>query len=65
VTLINFTVTMDGLKSQLLGDVVARERPDIELRKVQLLLQEIDIWIEQRRRGGEGPALIWEKKIVI
>jgi dynein heavy chain, axonemal len=39
VTLINFTVTMEGLESQLLGDVVATERPDIEIRKVQLLLQ--------------------------
>jgi len=39
VTLINFTVTFDGLESQLLGDVVAIERPDIEEKKVQLLLQ--------------------------
>lgn len=39
VTLINFTVTMEGLESQLLGEVVAAERPDIEQRKVQLLLQ--------------------------
>lgn len=39
VTLINFTVTMRGLVSQLLGDVVAKERPDIELRKIQLMLQ--------------------------
>lgn len=39
VTLINFTVTMQGLESQLLGDVVKAERPDIEQKKVQLLLQ--------------------------
>ena len=39
VTLINFTVTFDGLESQLLGDVVAIERPDIEEKKVLLLLQ--------------------------
>ena len=38
VTLINFTVTMEGLQSQLLGDVVKVERPDIEEKKVQLLL---------------------------
>jgi dynein heavy chain len=38
VTLINFTVTMEGLESQLLGDVVKVERPDIEEKKVQLLL---------------------------
>ncbi|KAJ1441552.1 dynein heavy chain, N-terminal region 2-domain-containing protein, partial [Ochromonadaceae sp. CCMP2298] len=39
VTLINFTVTMLGLEAQLLGLVVKSERPDIEQKKVQLLLQ--------------------------
>ena len=39
VTLINFTVTMQGLESQLLGDVVKAERSDIEKKKIQLLLQ--------------------------
>lgn len=39
VTIINFTVTLEGLEAQLLGDVVKLERPDIENRKVQLLLQ--------------------------
>jgi dynein heavy chain len=38
VTLINFTVTMLGLEAQLLGDVVKYERPEIEQRKVRLLL---------------------------
>lgn len=42
VTIINFTVTFEGLQSQLLGDVVAAERPDIEQRKIQLLLQMAD-----------------------
>jgi dynein heavy chain len=42
VTIINFTVTMPGLESQLLGDVVATERPDIEEKKVKLLLQMAD-----------------------
>jgi len=39
VTLINFTVTMLGLEAQLLGLVVKAERPDIEQKKVQLMLQ--------------------------
>jgi dynein heavy chain len=30
VTLINFTVTFDGLQQQLLGDVVVAERPEVE-----------------------------------
>lgn len=39
VTIINFTVTMAGLEDQLLAMTVVRERPDIEQRKVSLLLQ--------------------------
>jgi len=39
VTIVNFTVTMDGLEDQLLGDVVKKERPDVEEKKVKLLLQ--------------------------
>ncbi len=33
-TLINFTVTKDGLEEQLLAEVVATERPDLERTKV-------------------------------
>ena len=33
-TLINFTVTRDGLEEQLLAEVVATERPDLERTKV-------------------------------
>lgn len=35
-TLINFTVTKDGLEDQLLADVVAKERPDLEKLKFDL-----------------------------
>jgi dynein heavy chain len=35
-TLINFTVTRDGLEDQILADVVAKERPDLEKLKAQL-----------------------------
>ncbi|KAF1334347.1 Dynein heavy chain, partial [Globisporangium splendens] len=38
VTVINFTVTMDGLEDQLLGDVVCHERPDIEEKKNRLVV---------------------------
>ena len=34
-TLINFTVTKDGLEDQLLVNVVRRERPDLEQMKVK------------------------------
>jgi dynein heavy chain len=35
-TLINFTVTRDGLEDQLLAEVVKAERPDLEDLKVSL-----------------------------
>ena len=38
VTLINFTVTFDGLQQQLLGDVVIAEKPEIEAKKDQIVL---------------------------
>lgn len=39
VTLLNFMITMEGLEDQLLGIVVARERPELEEEKNQLILQ--------------------------
>ncbi|XP_073447685.1 dynein axonemal heavy chain 1 [Aquarana catesbeiana] len=38
VTLINFTLSPSGLEDQLLGQVVAEERPDLEEAKNQLIL---------------------------
>jgi len=38
VTLINFTVTFDGLQQQLLGDVVIAEKPEIEAKKDKIVL---------------------------
>ena len=37
-TIINFMITLDGLEDQLLGDVVRRERPDLELAKDKLVV---------------------------
>ena len=39
-TLINFTVTRDGLEDQLLADVVRAERPDLEELKAELTTQQ-------------------------
>ena len=39
VTLINFMITAVGLQDQLLGIVVAKERPDLEAEKNQLIIQ--------------------------
>jgi len=38
VTLINFTVTFDGLQQQLLGDVVIAEKPEVEQKRDQIVL---------------------------
>uniref|UniRef100_A0A8C3ALZ8 Uncharacterized protein n=1 Tax=Cyclopterus lumpus TaxID=8103 RepID=A0A8C3ALZ8_CYCLU len=38
VTLINFTLSPSGLEDQLLGQVVAEERPDLEEAKNQLII---------------------------
>jgi len=37
-TLINFVITLDGLEDQLLGDVVRKERPDLEAMKDKLVV---------------------------
>lgn len=39
VTLLNFMITPTGLEDQLLGIVVAKERPDLESEKNALIVQ--------------------------
>ncbi|KAM3614782.1 uncharacterized protein V6R79_018954 [Siganus canaliculatus] len=48
-TLINFTVTPAGLEQQLLGQVVSRERPDLEALKMELTTQQNHFKIELKR----------------
>lgn len=38
VTVINFSITFEGLKDQLLGDVVKYERPEIEKQKDEVVV---------------------------
>jgi len=42
VTLLNFMITVDGLQDQLLGIVVAQERPDLEEEKNKLILESAE-----------------------
>ena len=42
VSLLNFMITPEGLEDQLLGIVIARERPELEEMKTQLLLQSAE-----------------------
>jgi len=39
VTLINFTVTSSGLEEQLLGDVVVKEKPAVEAKRQEIVIQ--------------------------
>jgi len=39
VTLLNFMITPAGLDDQLLGIVVAKEKPELEAEKNQLIIQ--------------------------
>lgn len=66
VTIINFTVTMDGLVDQLLGVLVKKERPDVEERKNRLVvsmaadkrqLQELEDKILKNLSESEGNIL--------
>lgn len=38
VTLLNFMITIPGLQDQILAITVARERPDLEQEKNQLIV---------------------------
>ncbi|KAJ3181585.1 Dynein heavy chain 7, axonemal [Gaertneriomyces sp. JEL0708] len=42
VTLLNFMITPEGLEDQLLGIVIAKERPELEEMKAQLVLQSAE-----------------------
>ncbi|XP_043931285.1 dynein axonemal heavy chain 11-like [Protopterus annectens] len=52
-TLINFTVTRDGLEDQLLAVVVDLERPDLEQLKSELTKQQNDFKIELKMLEDE------------
>lgn len=60
VSLLNFMITPEGLEDQLLGIVVAVERPDLEEEKNQLILQvlfyvscdELRICVPETTRKG-------------
>jgi dynein heavy chain len=74
VTLLNFMITMEGLQDQLLGIVVAKERPELEEEKFQLIIQsaenkkqlkEIEDKILEVLSSSEGNILEDERAIEI
>ncbi|MEQ2203214.1 hypothetical protein XENOCAPTIV_026913, partial [Xenoophorus captivus] len=58
-TLINFTVTRDGLEDQLLAQVVNQERPDLEQLKVMSFTDEF----RGLDRDIEGSPKRWKKLV--
>ncbi|XP_031848127.1 dynein beta chain, ciliary [Nomia melanderi] len=72
-TLINFTVTKDGLEEQLLGDVVKAERPDLEAKKAELTTQQNTFKITLKaleddllhRLSTAGPNILSDVDLVI
>lgn len=74
VTLCNFMITQEGLQDQLLGIVVAKERPDLEEEKNQLItqsaqnkkqLKEIEDKILETLSKSEGNILEDESAIKV
>ena len=55
-TILNFTVTRDGLEEQLLAEVVRAERPDLEKARAELVKQENDFKIALK---GLEDDLLW------
>lgn len=39
VTVINFSITFEGLQDQLLGEVMKNERPDIEKQRDEVIVK--------------------------
>ncbi|XP_011314378.1 dynein beta chain, ciliary-like [Fopius arisanus] len=72
-TLINFTVTKDGLEEQLLGDVVKAERPDLESTKAELTKQQNTFKITLKtleddllhRLSSAGPNILSDVALVV
>ncbi|KAH9636656.1 hypothetical protein HF086_003474 [Spodoptera exigua] len=72
-TLINFTVTKDGLEDQLLGEVVKAERPDLETLRAGLTKQQNDFKITLKtleddllkRLSSAGPDILSDSALVI
>ncbi|XP_069795725.1 dynein axonemal heavy chain 12 isoform X2 [Narcine bancroftii] len=74
VSLLNFMITLEGLEDQLLGIVVAKERPELEHERNALIVQsasnkkqlkEIEDKILETLEGSEGNILEDESAIKI
>jgi len=46
ISLVNFTVTRNGLEGQLLSQIINFEQPELESQKTKLLQQEESLKVE-------------------
>jgi dynein heavy chain len=74
VSLINMMITQDGLQDQMLGIVVKQERPDLEIKRNELIVQgaknqkqlgDIETKILEILSNSEGNILDDEKAILV
>uniref|UniRef100_A0A7S3ZAX1 AAA+ ATPase domain-containing protein n=1 Tax=Lotharella globosa TaxID=91324 RepID=A0A7S3ZAX1_9EUKA len=72
ITLLNFTITPTGLEDQMLNNVVAKEQPELQVKKVNLIkqmakaknqLQAIEDQILDLLKNSEGDILADEELI--
>lgn len=62
VTLLNFTITPEGLEDQMLGRVVATESPEMEQKKSQLVVQNARMKKQLQDMEDEILRLLTENK---
>jgi len=62
VTLLNFTITPEGLEDQMLGTVVAKESPELEQKKNALVLQNARMKKELQDKEDQILRMLGEAK---
>jgi len=74
VTLINFTVTTNGLEEQLLGDVIIKEKPEVEAKRQEIVvsmdrdqktLKAIEIQILKLLAENEVEQILDEDTLIV
>jgi dynein heavy chain len=63
VTLLNFFVTLEGLEDQLLGNVVATERPDLAELKIQLTVSNANMRAQLKHLESQILHLLSNAKV--
>jgi dynein heavy chain len=65
VTILNFMITYEGLSDQLLGIVVAKENPDLELKKEQLVLDSAKFKSKLQETENQILTVLKESKDIL